>query len=331
MIRHWIGLFAMLAATGTWAADDAGRRPTESAAPAIYDDTGDLSLKGAVVDLAATRDTDKFERGVARAGAMVQYRSAYDFTAIGVSQNRFRQGDWSLEVNSLVAALRKIDRATAEGIMVRGEVAVKGGRTKFHGEGDWNIRFSKATGVELIANRDAVETAQALQSGILANFFAASFDHAVTERLTVIGMPTYRRFSDGNEQTGLRGWIIYTLVPDYGLSVNLKARGYESATNGGGAYFSPDRYERGEIGLRLRRAVGDWRVFATADLGKERINREIEKPTKQFALTMQRSFANDASLGLQFAYYRASDSANNLGDSDHYAWRMGRLFFTIPF
>jgi hypothetical protein len=187
--------------------------------------------------------------------------------------------------------------------------------------------------MELIANRDAVETMAALGRAIMANFLAASFDHAVTERLTVIGMPTYRRFSDGNEQTGFRAWAIYGLLPEHGVSAQLKVRGYESTQNGGGAYFSPDRYERAEIGLRLRRAFGDWRVFATADVGRERIDRDIEKPTVQAALTAQRNFANNAGLGVQFAYYRASDSANNLNvnRSDHYAWRMARVYFTVPF
>lgn len=331
MIRIALGLLVALAVTGTWATDVATKRPSEAGTPAIHDDADDLLPRGVGVDLVVTRDTDKFERNIARAAAMVRYESIYDFVAIGASRNEFRQGERSLHVNSLEGAIRKIDRATAEGITARAAVAFKGDRTEFHGEGVWNVRFSARTGVELIASRDAVESMQALTSGIMANFFAVSLDHALTSRLTVIGMPTYRRFSDGNEQTGLRGWIIYRLVPEYGLSLNVKARRYESSQNGSGAYFSPDRYERAEIGLRLRRAFGDWRVFATADVGRERINGDVEKPTSQLALTAQRNFANDTGLGLQLVYYRATDSSNNTIASDRYAWRMARLFFTIPF
>jgi hypothetical protein len=338
MIRFLLALFVALAVmTDGWAADGAGQgasessESSESSAPANYKDTDVLSLPGVAMDLVVTRDTDKFERNIARVGAMVQYESPYDFIAIGASSNEFRQGDWSTRVNSLEAVVRKVNRGTAEGVTARAALAVKGGQTEFHGEGGWNIRFSQRTGVELIANRDAVETVQAFTNNIMANFFAVSLDHELIERLTVIGMPTYRSFSDGNDQIGLRGWIIYGLIPEYGLSINLKVRGYESSQNGGGAYFSPERYERAEIGVRLRKAFGDWRVFATADVGRERINRDIEKPTFGLALTTQRIFANSVSLGLHFSYYRASETTNATDTSGDYAWQMARIVLSVPF
>jgi hypothetical protein len=233
-------------------------------------------------------------------------------------------------VSSLGGAIRKVDRATAEGYYAIAGIALNGDRTEWRGEGAWNIRFSKSTGAELIANRDFVESIEGLERSIMANFLAVSVDHALTERLTVIGMPTYRWFSDGNEQPGLRAWLIYGLLPEQGLSVELKARGYESSQNGNGAYFSPDRYERAEIGLRLRRSFGDWRVFATANAGKERIDRDTEKPTGSFVLSGQRNFANGAGLRMEFSYYRSSDSANNTAAADRYTWRWLRIVLAIP-
>lgn len=330
-MRYLLACLVALAAAGAWAADVAQMRPGVESTPQPYDESEDLYFGGAGADLVATRDTDKFERNIARVLAMVRYESIYDFIALGAGSDEFRQGNQSLRVNSLLAVMRKVNRATAEGFSVRGAVAFNGDQKEFLGEGIWNIRLAESTGIELIANRDAVETFRALQEGIMANFFAVSVDHAVTERLTVIGMPTYRRFSDGNEQTGVRAWVIYGLLPEHGLSLQLRVRGFESTQSGNGAYFSPDRYERAEIGLRLRRAVGDWRVFATAEIGQERIDRDVENPTWQFALTAQRNIAGNASLGLQFAYYRASDSTNNTTVSDSYAWRMARVYFTIPF
>jgi len=330
-MRFLLTCLMTLALASAWAADTPGKRPSTNSTPTTHADPDDPALEGLAVDLVATRDSGNFDRNIARVGTMVQYESIYDFVFIGASTNDFRQGDWSLRVNSLVGAVRKIDRATGEGIAARAAVAFKGSHTELHGEGTWNIRFSQSTGMELIANRDAVESMQALQRGIMANFLAASLDHAVTERLTVVGMPTYRRFSDGNEQTGLRAWAIYSLLPEQGLSLQFHARGYESTQNGGSAYFSPDRYERAEIGLRLRRSIGDWRVFATANAGRERINRDVEKPTVYAALTAQRNFANNAGLGMQLAYWRASDSSNNINATDRYSWRLARLYFTIPF
>ena len=331
MIRLVIAAVLVLSATCVQsAADITEQRPNTIRTPTHWDHPDHLG-EGFVADFVATRDTDHFERNIVRLGAMVRYESIYDFVAIGASRNEFRQGSWSHHVNSLVGAIRKVDRATAEGITARLAVAVSGDTPKLHGEGTWNIRFTERTGIELVGNRDAVESRQAIEHGIMSNFVGVSLDHALTDRVTVIGMPTYRSLSDGNDQKGVRAWLIYALLPEQGLSAQLKYRGYESSKRSS-TYFSPDRYERAEIGLRLRRAFGDWRVFATADYGKERVDgTTLDNAAYQVALTAQRNFANNASVGLQLVYFRASDSENNVNSAERYAWRMARLYFTIPF
>jgi hypothetical protein len=269
--------------------------------------------RGLILDGILTRDTDDFERDIARVAAAIHYENIYEFVSVLGSVDRFRQREWSARANSIGLAARKVNRRTAAGYFVRAAIADAPAKLQLHGEATWNIRFSDRAGVELIANRDALETIEALPEGIMANFFAASLDYAASDRWTLIGMPTYRKFSDGNTQTGARGWIIYGVAPESGLSVNLRARAYDSDEDGGGLYFSPLEYRRAEVGVRLRRAINDWRVFAMANMGREYINSEPSKPTFDLSITASRVFDKDISVGLQFAYFRSSDSANNVG------------------
>lgn len=336
MIRQClIVIFACLLAGQSWAEteiiDISEKRPEATQTPDLIDYSEYFAASGPIIDRVATRDTDEFKRDITRAGMMVHYASPYEFIALGVSRNEFRQGHWSADVTSLLVAGRNLNRRTAEGVTGRLAVTTNTDKIAWHGEGTWNIRFTEHTGVELIGSRDAVETVGALKEGILSNFMAVSVDHALTDRLTVIGMPTYQRFTDGNTRRGLRGWLIYSLVPDWGLGVEIKAQGYEGIGNSRGLYFSPENYERLEAGLRLRRAIGNWRVIASADAGQERINHEIEKPTRTFALTMQQSFSNNVTAGIQFSYFQASNSGTDINSSDEYAWRMGRAYVAIPF
>jgi hypothetical protein len=273
--------------------------------------------RGLIMDGLLTRDTDDFERDIARVAAAIHYENIYEFVSVLGSVDRFRQREWSARVNSIGLAARKVNRRTAAGYFVRAAIADAPAKLQLHGEATWNIRFSDRAGVELIANRDALETIEAL--------------HAASDRWTLIGMPTYRKFSDGNTQTGARGWIIYGVAPESGLSVNLRARAYDSDEDGGGLYFSPLEYRRAEVGVRLRRAIEDWRVFATANMGREYINSEPSKPTFDLSITASRVFDKDISVGLQFAYFRSSDSANNVGLDDRYAWHMLRAYVGIPF
>lgn len=287
--------------------------------------------RGLIFDGLLTRDTDDFERDITRLAAAIHYENIYEFVSLFGSVDRFRQREFSASVNSIGLAARKVNRRNAEGYFVRAAIADAPSKLQLHGEAIWNIRFSDRTGVELIANRDAIETTEALPEGVMANFFATSLDYAVNDRWTLIAMPTYRKFSDGNAQTGARGWVIYSVAPESGLSVNLRARAYDSDEDGGGLYFSPLEYRRAELGVRLRRAIADWRVFASANLGREYINSEPSKPTFDLSITASRVFARDISLGLQFAYFRSSDSASNIGLDDRYAWHMLRAYVAIPF
>jgi hypothetical protein len=306
------------------------QRPSSTPVPPLDEKAEYFAIDGPIVDRVATRDSDQFKRDITRIGMMVHYASPFEFVTVGVSRDEFRQGDWSASVDSVILAGRKLNRRTGEGFTARIGATTNTDHVNWHGEGTWNIRFSEQTGIELIGNRDAVETPKGLEQRILSNFVAVSLDHALTDRLTVIAMPTYRQFTDDNTQRGGRAWLIYGLLPSYGLSVELKAQAYESTGDSQGIYFSPDFYERAEIGMRLRHAIGHWRVFASAHVGKEIINHEIDKPTSAFAFNTQRSFDNKLTIGLQFSYYRTASTATSIEDVGAYSWRMGRIFVMFP-
>lgn len=335
MIRKLLVAFlAILSADHGWADSAVGipdKRAETTQTPDLIDDTNYFGAGGPMIDRVTTRDTDNFKRDITRVGMILHYTSPYEFFAVGASNNVFRQDGWSAEVTSLLAAVRNINRRTAEGVTGRLAVTTNAKKIAWHGEGTLNVRFNEHTGMELIGSRDAVETVSALREGILSNFLGVSVDHAVTDRFTVIGMPTYRRFTDGNSQQGWRGWLIYSLMPDWGLGAEMKVQAYDSTGDSRGRYFSPENYERREAGLRLRRALGSWRVFVSATAGQERINHDIEKPTRTVVMTAQQTFDNNLTVGAQFSYFQASNSGTDLNSSDDYAWRMGRIYMAIPF
>lgn len=305
--------------------------PRQDTQPAPTSRLGDdqAEVFGGGIDAVYTTDSDGFRSTRLRGGALVHYQSAYDFTALGGGATYYKQDDWSKERYSLAGAIRKIERATGAGYSAIAGVASVGDHQLLFGEGAWNVRLSPSTGVELVGQRDFVETRAALDDGTVANFLTAALDHAVTDRLTLIGLAGGQWFSDDNHRTHLRGRAIYALLPEQGLSVQVRAQGYESSRPGGGLYFNPDRYERADVGLRLRRSIADWRVLAAAGGGQEWIDHTVRNPTTYADLRVQRSFSNNVTLALSFAYYRASE-ADSAGTGD-YRWSYFRALFLIPF
>lgn len=320
---------ALVAAQLAWGAErveSPGQGTQLAPSPWLGDDQADVFGSG--IDSVYTTDTDGFKSARLRVGALVHYQSAYDLIAVGGGGTYYKQDDWSKERYTLAGAIRKMDRATGAGVTATAGISSVGDHLKLFGEGTWNIRLSQSTGVEFIGQRDFVETRAALDTGTMTNYLAASVDHAVNDRFTVIGLAGGQWFSDDNHRTHLRGRAIYALLPEQGLSVQVRAQGYESSRPGGGLYFNPDRYERADIGLRLRRSIADWRVLATAGGGQEWIDHATRNPTSYAELGGQRSLASNLTLALTFAYYRASE-ADSVGSGD-YNWRYFRALFIIP-
>jgi hypothetical protein len=333
MRRHVAVLLALAMLAGSaWAeVDIAERRPTETSAADIFDNPENFAVHGVIADRIATRDSDSFKRDILRFGVMLHYASPYEFVAVGASRNDFRQDRFSGGVNSIVLAARKTNRRTAEGFTGRLAVTTNTEKTDWHGEATWNHKFTEQTGIEVVASRDAVETIGALREGILSNFVGVSIAHDFSDRFTAIAMPTYQRFTDGNVHRGGRGWLIYNLFPAWGIGTELKAQTYDGTGGSNGLYFSPDDYERAEAGLRIRQSFNGWRIIGGASAGRERINREIEKPTRTARLVMQKSFNNNLTAGLQFSYFQASNSGTDISSNDEYSWRMSRIFIAVPF
>jgi len=171
---------------GVLAAESAqpGREPTAGVLHGEIEE----GVKGVAVEFIGTSDTDRFRSARLRAGALVHEKSPDDFIAIGAGYTRYEQNDFAANRYSLGAAVRNVERATGAGVVANAGVSQVSDRTRAFFEGTWNVRLSKSVGMELIGQRDFVETPAALDAGTMTNFVAASVDYAATDRLTLIAL-----------------------------------------------------------------------------------------------------------------------------------------------
>ena len=293
-------------------------------AGAVFEDT----IPGNAFEALGTADSDHFYSARLRAGLLLRHESAYDFAGVGLGATRYEQRDWSADRFSIVGALRKTERDTGAGVVASAGVSESADRWRIIADATWNARLTKDTGFELIGQRDLVETRAGIDAGTMTNFVAASVDHAATERLTLIALGGVQVYSDNNWRPHLRGRAIYTLVPEQALSVQARARGYESKGDASATYFNPDRYVQADLGLRLRRALGDWRVLAAAGFGEEDIEGVGRKGTYYLEARGERYFSKDLWLALSYVLDHSSGSDSASGD---YTWHYFRAVLVIPF
>jgi hypothetical protein len=282
-------------------------------------------------DLIGTRDTDGFVSTRERVGLLWSYESLYRFTGINVSADNYHQRGWSMHGASLLGIYRDVVRATGGGLSVVAGASRAGDATRLVGDLTWNRRLSDTTGFELIGSRAFVETRAALESAVMSNFAAATVDHAIGDRVTLVGLAGAQDFSDGNLRLHLRGRAFYLLSPEQGLSAEVRLRAYESSLRGPVSYFNPEHYARAELGLRLRRSMGDWRVFAELGGGRENVDPSIRNPTYYLGLQAQRAFESGMSLAINYTAQRSLESDAATSVQNRYRWQYLRAFFTVPF
>ena len=284
---------------------------------------------GVGIDFIGTRDSDHFVRRRTRVVSVLDYTSPYQFAGVAAGTEYFKQNDWSTHGYSLTGIFEERDRATGAGIAASIGLVHVDGHDRGVADAVVNHRFSAQTTGELILQRDFVATRAALDAGVTHAFVAASVDHTFSDRWTGILLAGGQHFSDSNDRAHLRGWLIYSLLPEYGVSLQARVRAYESSRPGGPLYFNPERYETADFGVRLRRSIGDWRVFGLLAAGEERIDRTTTNPTHFAQLNADRVLSGDIRAGVRYAYSRAAGEST--GSASHgYTWHYLRFFIVAP-
>ncbi|HWW62925.1 MAG TPA: hypothetical protein VN181_16240, partial [Thermoanaerobaculia bacterium] len=202
------------------------------------------------------------------------------------------------------------------------------GRTRLIGDATWSLRVGKKTGIELLAAGDLVETRRALETATAYTFAGASVERQLTPRVTAIGLAGYQRFTDGNERLHLRGRLIWVLIPEHGISAQLRWRQYEASQfDAGGAYFNPQRYREWQGGVAIRKRYAGWTWTGNAAAGRESIDRARDKTTMLAELRAEKSFHNGMRLNFHASYNRSAGFAN----AEDYWYRSGGIMLIVPF
>lgn len=266
---------------------------------------------GAVVaQLRVEDDADDLQGLLARGGLLFDYASPYEYAGLALQNLHYAQDGWSEDVVGLVGLYRKQRRVTLEGLRAEGGLAVVGGTLRPIGDATWTLRPRASTGVELIAAADVVGTREAIERSITYGLAAASVEQQFGARWTAIGLLGWQPFTDGNARALLRARLIYSLLPDQGVSAQLRWRQYSSREEDvGGAYFNPGRYRNWDAGLAWRHRVHGWRLSGLAGLGQERIDDQSWQSTGVAELRAEATLTGGSILDVGLTYSNSAGFA----------------------
>lgn len=274
-------------------------------------------------------DAQHFDALKLRAGALLDYASPFDYLGVAAQTTRYTQAGWRRDAPAALVLWRKQNRDTLAGTIAEAGVVRIAGRTRLIGDATWSLRPSRRTGIELLAAGDLVETQPALERATAYTFAGVSVEQELAPRFTVIGLAGYQRFSDGNERVHFRGRLIWMLIPEQGLSAQLRVRQYESQQlDVGGAYFNPGRYREWQAGLAMRKRAAGWLWSGTLAAGREQIDGDDQRTTLLAEVRAEGTLARNVRLALHASYNR---SAGFAAERSGYWYRTAGVTIIVPF
>jgi hypothetical protein len=282
----------------------------------------------ALGDVSFSSDADHFSAWRLRGGALTQYRSPFDYAGIAAQTTHYTRSGWHADAPAVLFVWRKQQRETLAGTVAEGGVVRVAGRIRPVGDATWSLRPAARTGIELIASGDLVETQRALESATAYTFGAVSVEQQLGKRFTAIGLAGAQRFTDGNKRVHLRGRLIWMLVPEQGLSAQLRWRHYRSSQiDAGATYFNPERYREWQGGLAIRKRYAGWVWSGTLAAGREEIDRGIQHTTKLAEIRAEGPIGKGTRLALHASYNRSA----GFGTAEDYWYRTIGLMVIVPF
>ena len=289
---------------------------------------GARAQTAAIGDVSASGDADRFDSLRLRTGAFLRYESPYRYMGITAQGTHYSQSGWKRDAPAILFMLRNQRRDTLAGTLAEGGVVRVAGRNRLIGDATWSLRPSPRTGFEILAAGDLVETRRALDRATAYTFFGVSTERQLTPRFTAIGLAAYQRFTDGNKRPHLRARLIWLLVPEQGISAQVRLRQFQSqALEEPNVYFNPRRYHQWDAGMVMRKRYAGWSLSGTVAAGREEIDGGVNRTTGVVDLRAEGTLRGRMHVVARASYNRSAGFAI----ADRYWYRQAGVALAVPF
>lgn len=259
-------------------------------------------------------------------GFLPLYEHGEKYTGISYQHNSFRQGSWSSSGEVYTLTTKSINPRTALGYNVNIGYNLESGYKLVTTDSNYGFSLSDTTKAELILNRDRVETQNSLNNGIHFTLGALSVEQQLSERFSIVVMGGNMYFSDTNTRPTIRARLIYNLVPEHGVTAQLRYRQFrDTNTSVSNNYFNPEKYSETMFALAFRRHLSDWVLSGTVGVGRQSINEDPSTTTQLYELIATSPVTSNNYYFKTHAGY--SKSAGFLGPNYSYRYIMGKMIF----
>lgn len=273
-------------------------------------------------------DSEGFSTYKYSAGFLPLYEHGEKYTGLSYQHNYFTQTGWDSSAEVYTLLTKAINPQTGLGYNLNVGYNLQNGYKLLTTDSNYSFRVTDSTKAEVLISRDRVETQSSLANGIYYTFGGVSVEQQIIERLTAIAMIGNMYFSDTNIRPTVRAKLIYDLIPEHGLTAQLRYRQYrDTNTNVVNNYFNPSDYNETMIAFGARTRIAGWVLSGTAGVGRQTVNQDPSTTTQLYELAATSPIASNGYYFKTRVGY--GKSAGFLGPNYFYHYIMEELI--IPF
>ncbi|QKM64365.1 hypothetical protein DCO17_03395 [Polynucleobacter tropicus] len=141
-----------------------------------------------VPDVYIASDSENFSTYKYRAGYLPLYEHGEKYTGITYQHNYFTQGSWNSSAEQYTLLTKSINPRTALGYNLNIGYNTENGHQLITTDSNYGFRATDTTKLEVLLNRDRVETQNSLNNGIYYTLGGASIEQQIIERLSLVAM-----------------------------------------------------------------------------------------------------------------------------------------------
>lgn len=272
-------------------------------------------------------DSEGFNTYRYRTGLYPLYEHGERYTGVEYQRNQFSQNGWHSFANETRLITKAINPRTALGYNLNLGYNRENNFGLITTDSQYSMNLNQNLRGELLVNRDRVETQNAINNNVFYTMTGASLEYTPFERVTLVGMGGDMFFSDTNTRAFMRLKAIYSLIPDYGISAQLRYRQYhDSNVNVANNYFNPGNYYEGMFAVNIRKRVQGWILNGTAGLGQQGINNQSTTTTQLLEAGATSPISGSLFLKSRIGYGK---SAGFLGPDYSYRYLMEELILAF--
>lgn len=273
-----------------------------------------------------SHDSENFDVKKITFGALPIYQDALNYQGVQVSDFSYSNNDWSKSSSQINYINKSINKKDWLGHTVNLGIKNLGQHNLATADINYGIKLGETTATEVFFNRDYVETVNSLNAGIYYNYYGASIQQEFLNRFTLIGLLAQHQFSDDNTRNHIRARLIYDILPEYGINLQLRHRRFTNSDDPKGNYFNPDQYFEDMVAVGYRKRIEGWMFSSLIGLGKQKVNGDEMTDTKLLEAEIMSPLVNRFYLNSKVGY---SESAGFNGPDYRYQYIQANLIYNF--